>query len=64
MIKSVSIQNWGPISNLQCQRLGRINLLVGKNGIGKTQAVKALYTAVNATEQYKRGIETVVLPNC
>ena len=57
MIKSVSIQNWGPISNLQCQRLGRINLLVGKNGIGKTQAVKALYTAVNATEQYKRGIE-------
>lgn len=57
MIRSIKINNLGPISKVECSDLGGVNLLIGKNGIGKTQMVKALYAAINATEQFKRGIE-------
>lgn len=55
MINSVKINNFGPISGLEWQHLGNINLIIGKNGKGKTFLLKALYTAIKTLEEYKRG---------
>lgn len=57
MIKSISIQNIGPISNLQIDKFAGINLIIGPNQSGKTFVLKAIYSAIKAVEQYKRGKE-------
>ena len=57
MIKSLSIRNLGPISQLDCHQLGKINLIIGPNQSGKTFLLKALYAALKTVEQYKRGRE-------
>lgn len=55
MIKSISIDNLGPISHLECSSLGKINLVIGSNGSGKTILLKSLYAATKTIEQYGRG---------
>ena len=55
MINSVQLENFGPISLLDWQGLGQINLVIGNNGSGKTFLLKAIYTAVRTLEDYKRG---------
>lgn len=57
-IKRVTIKNYGPIGSADCGGLGKLNLLIGTNGSGKTFFLKALYTALKTTEQYQRGKET------
>lgn len=57
MIKSFNINNLGPISHLECNSLGRINLIIGPNQSGKTFLLKALYSALKTVEQHKRGKE-------
>lgn len=57
MIKSFTIQNLGPIDYFACNDLGKINVIIGENGMGKTQILKALYATTFAVEQYGRGIE-------
>ena len=57
MIGYLNISNFGPIRSLQAQGLKNINLIIGRNGKGKTFLLKALYSAVKTTEQYKRGKE-------
>lgn len=55
MINGVQIENFGPLAQLDWQKLGKINLVIGENGCGKSFLLKALYVAVRALEDYKRG---------
>lgn len=55
MIQELSMQSFGPISQFETSRFGRINLFIGRNGTGKTYALKALYAAQKSVEQYRRG---------
>ena len=57
MINNFEIKNFGPIKQIQCKQLGKINLIIGDNGTGKTILLKALYTGIKTLEAYKRGQE-------
>lgn len=57
MIKSLNLHNFGPISHLECNSLGKINLIIGPNQSGKTFLLKALYASLKTTEMYKRAQE-------
>lgn len=55
MINSVQLKNFGPLTELDWQNLGPINLVIGNNGCGKSFLLKAMYSAVRTLESYKRG---------
>ena len=55
MIQSFEIKNFGPIKHISADNLGQINLLIGPNGTGKTEILKALYCAEKTIELYGRG---------
>jgi AAA15 family ATPase/GTPase len=57
MITRATIKNYGPIRELNLSTLGKINLVIGANGSGKTFLLKALYCATRTLEEYKRGKE-------
>lgn len=57
MINSFELKNFGPIRELKCENLGQINLIIGRNGTGKTILLKALYSALRTLEDYRRGNE-------
>jgi AAA15 family ATPase/GTPase len=57
MLKSLSLHNFGPLEDLSWSALGRINLVLGPNGCGKTFLLKALYATMRTIEGYKRGQE-------
>ena len=54
-ISSVDLTHFGPINKLEWDKLGKINLIIGGNGSGKTLLLKALYSAMRTLETYKRG---------
>ncbi|MCP4408314.1 MAG: ATP-binding protein [Gammaproteobacteria bacterium] len=51
MIESIEIKNFGPITALAWQDLAPVNLVIGRNGSGKTFLLKALYCAVRTLEE-------------
>lgn len=55
MINGVQLKNFGPLGELDWQNLGSINLVIGRNGCGKSFLLKAMYSAVRTLEEYKRG---------
>lgn len=55
MIKGFEIKSLGSISELKATELGSINLLIGKNGSGKTFALKTLYVVRRCIEKFRRG---------
>lgn len=55
MITQTTLTNFGPLTNLAWKGLGRINLVIGGNGAGKTFLLKALYAAMRTLEEYQRG---------
>jgi AAA15 family ATPase/GTPase len=57
MIESFEIKNFGPIPEITTDNLGKINLIIGDNGAGKTILLKSLYTGIKTIEDYKRGKE-------
>lgn len=57
MIENFDIKNVGPIESLTSGSLGKINLVIGTNGAGKTFLLKILYASVKTIEEYKRGDE-------
>ena len=46
MISSVKLKNFGPLKNIEWNDLGKINIIIGPNGTGKTFLLKSIYTAV------------------
>ena len=54
-IKAAELQNYGNISAFRCSEFSNINLIIGENATGKTFLLKALYSAIRAMEDYKRG---------
>lgn len=54
-IDQVQMKNFGMIKKFCCNQFSNINLIIGENGTGKTFLLKALYSAVKALEEYKRG---------
>ena len=55
MITETEISNFGPIKNIAWQNLGPINLIIGRNGSGKTFILKVLYAVLRSLETYQRG---------
>lgn len=55
MINCIKLENFGPLAKLTWSDLGKINLIIGENGSGKTFLLKALYSAVRTMEEYQRG---------
>lgn len=55
MIESVSVKNFGPIAELDVNKFGKINLMIGPNRSGKTMLLKALYCAQRTIEMTGRG---------
>ena len=55
MITRLEIKNFGPLESIEWKRLGKINLIIGSNGSGKTILLKSLYSAMRTLEEYKRG---------
>jgi AAA15 family ATPase/GTPase len=57
MLNKIELKNFGPWSNLDWNELGKINLIIGGNGSGKTFLLKAIYSALRTLEDYKKGQE-------
>ena len=57
MIHQVKLNNFGPLAHINWSGLGKINLVIGGNGSGKTFLLKAIYTSLRTLEEYKRGNE-------
>lgn len=57
MLTQVKLRNFGPLDNLEWKGLGKINLVIGGNGSGKTFLLKALYSAMRTLEGFQRGEE-------
>lgn len=55
MIQSVEAKNYGPIRNINLEKLGSINLFIGPNRSGKTILLKAIYCAQRTIELTGRG---------
>lgn len=54
-IEELQLKNFGIVGDFYCDQFSNINLIIGENGTGKTFLLKALYSAVKAMEEYKRG---------
>jgi len=55
MITQVELKNFGPLDRVAWNGLGKINLVIGDNGAGKTFLLKSLYSAIRTLEEYRRG---------
>lgn len=54
-ITNFKLKNFGPITELNIESAGNINIFIGENSAGKTFILKALYSAIKSIEEYKRG---------
>jgi energy-coupling factor transporter ATP-binding protein EcfA2 len=61
MITQLSMDNFGPITTLNWENLGQINLVMGGNGTGKSTILRAMYSAMRTVEQ-ERSSQTTTSP--
>lgn len=57
MIRNIELTDFGPIGKFSYDGFQNINLIIGRNGSGKTFLLKALYAGLKTVEQYQRGNE-------
>lgn len=57
MINEIELRNFGPLSSISWHGLGRINLVIGGNGTGKTFLLKSIYSSLRTIEECMRGNE-------
>lgn len=57
MIKNIDLASFGPIEKFSFDGFQNINLIIGRNGSGKTFLLKALYAGLKTVEQFQRGNE-------
>ena len=57
MIEHIKLDHFGPLAHINWSALGKINLIIGGNGSGKTFLLKAIYSSLRTLEEYKRGNE-------
>lgn len=57
MIKKIGLTSFGPIGTFSYDGFQNINLIIGRNGSGKTFLLKALYAGLKTVEQFQRGNE-------
>ncbi|MDD2728233.1 ATP-binding protein [Malikia sp.] len=57
MINQIKLDNFGPLNGVNWSALGKINLVIGSNGSGKTFLLKSIYSSLRTLEDYKRGDE-------
>ncbi|MCB0065360.1 MAG: hypothetical protein KDE19_24715 [Caldilineaceae bacterium] len=55
MIDEFVLENCGPIEQVRWRASPHINLIIGKNGTGKSILMKMLYVVLRSTEEYQRG---------
>ena len=55
MITATKLKNFGPLVDVEWNKLGPINLIIGGNSTGKTFLLKGLYSVLRTLEEYKRG---------
>ncbi|MDO6707705.1 ATP-binding protein [Photobacterium sp. 1_MG-2023] len=55
MIEHFAIHNSGPIKEAKGKNLGKLNVIIGTNGCGKTWLLKSLYCVMRAQEEFGRG---------
>ncbi len=56
-IRDLKLQNFGPLKNVEWSDLDNFNVIVGRNGLGKSFLLRALYCALKSSETFKRGDE-------
>lgn len=54
-ICAFKLDNFGPITQVSGQGLGKLNLIIGKNSTGKTYLLKALYSLIRTQEEAGKG---------
>ncbi|MBQ7111965.1 MAG: hypothetical protein IJO06_12215 [Thermoguttaceae bacterium] len=57
VVTRVRLDNLGPLDYLEWSNVGSINLIIGRNGTGKTLLLKAIYASLKSLERFKRGAE-------
>lgn len=57
MIRSIDMASFGPIERFTFDGFQNINLIIGRNGSGKTFLLKALYAGLKTVELFQRGNE-------
>ena len=62
MFSKVSIQNFGPFTDLTWDSRDRINLLIGANDTGKTYLLKILYCLAKSLEEYTKRQQSDQMP--
>ncbi|HFC12718.1 MAG TPA: ATP-binding protein [Anaerolineae bacterium] len=58
MIKEFDLEDCGPIDDIHWNVSPHINLVIGKNGTGKSLILKMLYVVLRSIESYGRGDST------
>lgn len=57
MITNIELASFGPMKKFAFDGFQNINLVIGRNGSGKTFLLKALYAGLKTVEQFQRGNE-------
>ena len=52
LMDSFEVENFRSLKHLKLEKLARVNLLVGKNNVGKTSVLEALFTIANIRNPY------------
>ncbi|AMA35065.1 TPA: AAA family ATPase [Pseudomonas aeruginosa] len=64
MLKSATIKNFGPLPSGEYKFAPGLNVVVGENGLGKTQLIKLLYTLLKVQADSKELTKTALQKDC